>query len=738
MKSFNLCVKFIFLILSLVFYLNCDAQSPESKFNLDFEKNNLKSELPDGWFPWGNYKLLKDSVIVYSGDYSSLIVSDDEGSSFGSIAYRIPARYKGTQIVLEGYMKTENVESGFAGLLLRIDGNGSALAFDNMRKQNIKGTNDWKKYAVTLTYPQGAEYIYVAGILAGKGKAWFDNFTLSIDGKNIQFLEEEKMELSKVQQDNEFDNGSGLNLETLTDEQTNKLFKLGKIWGFLKYYHPLVAKGEVNWDYELFRILPKVTSGDFNSEVLEWINKLGPVLKDETQKDADSEVKLTPSTCWISDRKFIGNELSEVLTEINNSVREYSHYYVSLFPNVRNPNFQNENAYPDMHWDDAGYRLLALFRYWNLIEYFFPYKNLIEKDWDSVLKEYIAKVTEAQNELSYKLTMLQLIGEIHDTHANIWSGDSVLTRFFGANQVPVQVKIIEDKAVVTKIADQLNVDSKIEVGDIITQINGIETGKVIDEKIKYCPASNYPRKLYNVSDRILRTNDNSLTLTLENRETTYVETVNTVPFRGIKFKNTQLKSHSEINENVGYIYPAALNRGEIDTIMNSFLSKKGLIVDLRCYPSDFIVFSLGRFLMSEPVEFVKFSQASLTSPGLFTFTRPLKVGEDNKEYFRGKVAILVDESTLSQAEYTTMALRVAPGAVVIGSTTAGADGNVSTVMLPGNIRTMISGIGVYYPDGSETQRVGIVPDIKIKPTIEAIREGRDEFLEKALEIIGNN
>ena len=142
--------------------------------------------------------------------------------------------------------------------------------------------------------------------------------------------------------------------------------------------------------------------------------------------------------------------------------------------------------------------------------------------------------------------------------------------------------------------------------------------------------------------------------------------------------------------------------------------------------------------MPEPVEFVKFSQASLTSPGLFTFTRPLKVGEDNKEYFRGKVAILVDESTLSQAEYTTMALRVAPGAVVIGSTTAGADGNVSTVMLPGNIRTMISGIGVYYPDGSETQRVGIVPDIKIKPTIEAIRKGLDEFLEKALEIIGNN
>ena len=44
-------------------------------------------------------------------------------------------------------------------------------------------------------------------------------------------------------------------------------------------------------------------------------------------------------------------------------------------------------------------------------------------------------------------------------------------------------------------------------------------------------------------------------------------------------------------------------------------------------------------------------------------------------------------------------------------------------------------IGVYYPDGKETQRIGIVPDIEIKPTIAGIRSGRDELLEKAIELI---
>jgi C-terminal processing protease CtpA/Prc len=82
-----------------------------------------------------------------------------------------------------------------------------------------------------------------------------------------------------------------------------------------------------------------------------------------------------------------------------------------------------------------------------------------------------------------------------------------------------------------------------------------------------------------------------------------------------------------------------------------------------------------------------------------------------------------------------MAFRAAPKVTVIGSTTAGADGNVSPIYLAGDIRTMISGIGVFYPDGKGTQRVGIVPDMVVEPTIEGIKKGKDEVLEKAIQII---
>jgi C-terminal processing protease CtpA/Prc len=41
------------------------------------------------------------------------------------------------------------------------------------------------------------------------------------------------------------------------------------------------------------------------------------------------------------------------------------------------------------------------------------------------------------------------------------------------------------------------------------------------------------------------------------------------------------------------------------------------------------------------------------------------------------------------------------------------------------------------PKGDETQHVSILPDIEVKLTIAGIRLGKDELLEKAIEVIGN-
>lgn len=82
-----------------------------------------------------------------------------------------------------------------------------------------------------------------------------------------------------------------------------------------------------------------------------------------------------------------------------------------------------------------------------------------------------------------------------------------------------------------------------------------------------------------------------------------------------------------------------------------------------------------------------------------------------------------------------MAFGSHPRVTFVGSPTAGADGDIAWVPLPGGYRTAFSGLGVYYPDGRETQRVGIVPDVLVMPTVASIRQAQDEVLKRALELI---
>jgi C-terminal processing protease CtpA/Prc len=722
---------FSFASILLVNILFSQIQAPV--FNLDFEKHSKKDELPNDWIRWGDSELKTDSTNAISGK-NCLFINVKEGESFGSVAYKLPANFKGKKITLEGYMKYENATDGFVGLLIRMDKDGQSVGFDNMQSQKLQGTSEWKKHIVTIDFKENADEIYVAGILVGKGKAWFDNFKVTIDGKPIEKLKPVVKELSVVDKDTEFDAGSNFEITSLNEIQKRNLFVLGKVWGFVKYHHPTIAEGKISWDYELFRMLPKINSQKFDSELVQWINKLG-TFKTTTQKlPKENEIKLLPNTKWISDTNLISSELSVLLQKVNAADRSGSNYYIGLRRRVENPEFTNEKVYSKMEYSDTGIKLLAIFRYWNMIEYFFPNRHLMDENWDAILKEFIPRMVATKDQKEYTFTLLELIGKIQDTHANIWRYNGVISDYFGQNIAPIGLKFVENKAVVVKLYDEFK-DENLQIGDVILAVNGVKVEDWIKNNLKYFPASNYPTQLRDISQRILRTNEQTISLTIENILGQKEVVVNTVKDK--YFPNAAV-SHKIINENIGYIYPGSLKKGEINEIMDKFLDKKGLIVDLRCYPSDFIVFRLSNYLLNEKKDFVKFTAGDIKTPGLFTFRGgEMRVGGKNKNYFKGKVVIIVNEETQSNAEYTTMALRVAPNAIVLGSTTAGADGNVSGITLPGNIFTYISGIGVLTPDGSETQRIGIVPDVKIEPSINGIRVGKDEVLEKAIELINN-
>src|SRR6056297_555304 len=180
-------MKKLALFILTSFIISCQGPT-EQDFTLGFEKQSKGTSLSGGWFKRGNHRVIIDTL-SYSGEKSCKITSTDYGN-FGGIVYEIPARFSGKTIELEGYMKTKNVEEGFAGLLISVVDNNQTLASSRMKDQNITGTNDWQKYSIKLDYPEGVENIFIGGVLKGKGKAWFDDFELSIDGENIQTIKE--------------------------------------------------------------------------------------------------------------------------------------------------------------------------------------------------------------------------------------------------------------------------------------------------------------------------------------------------------------------------------------------------------------------------------------------------------------------------------------------------------------------------------------------------------------------
>ncbi len=120
------------------------------------------------------------------GPYQSIRINREtdipDSPGFGTILQLVNASpYRGMEIRLEASVKTEVSGSGNqAQLWLRIDRPDSQRGFfDNMSDRPIT-SSDWQSYSITGTVADDAENIVFGGFLNGNGKAWFDNFTLSV------------------------------------------------------------------------------------------------------------------------------------------------------------------------------------------------------------------------------------------------------------------------------------------------------------------------------------------------------------------------------------------------------------------------------------------------------------------------------------------------------------------------------------------------------------------------------
>jgi hypothetical protein len=178
-------------------------------------------------------------------------------------------------------------------------------------------------------------------------------------------------------------------------------------------------------------------------------------------------------------------------------------FYVSLVPDVSNPSFDHELAYAQLALPDAGFQLLAVYRFWNIVEYWSPYRDLVGEDWDGVLAQFIPRIALAKNAEAYKRDLLALIAKAHDGHANLWSSLQVRPPV-GDCQLPVQVRFIDSLPVITGAhADPASVNG-LKVGDVITELDGVPVAKLMENWMPYYAGSNEPARLRDVGRSMTR------------------------------------------------------------------------------------------------------------------------------------------------------------------------------------------------------------------------------------------
>jgi hypothetical protein len=148
-------------------------------------------QFPSGWFASGSapkeYEVRIDRTEHYSGKASGFITcKTDQPTGFGTLMQVFKAdKFHGKRVRMTGYVKTEDVAT-WAGLWMRVDGPaGAILAFDNMQDRPIRGTIGWEEYEVVLDVPANSVNISFGLLLAGRGKAWADDFAFEEVGTDV-------------------------------------------------------------------------------------------------------------------------------------------------------------------------------------------------------------------------------------------------------------------------------------------------------------------------------------------------------------------------------------------------------------------------------------------------------------------------------------------------------------------------------------------------------------------------
>jgi C-terminal processing protease CtpA/Prc len=382
--------------------------------------------------------------------------------------------------------------------------------------------------------------------------------------------------------------------------------------------------------------------------------------------------------------------------------------------------------------DDRATRLAVIVLAWNAIQHFYPYFDVVEADWPGALRAALTSAATDPDEVAFVTTLRTLVAAYRDGHGNaIFTGEPPKAT------LPIAWDWVEGKLVVTVGGKEGDVE--VRRGDVVRSIDGRPAAEALAGAELLISAATPQWARHNALRRIAEAAPGSPTaLEIEDADgqVRRVTLRHTAPPRSIQPE--RLPKIHEIRPGVFYVDIDRVTDADFREALPKLEKASGIVFDFRGYPGKIGPNTFFPHLIDHPVTSPQWHVPVLRRPDRegMTFVR----GGEWKlspaaPYLKARRAFITGGGSISYAESCMGIIEHEHLGEIVGGPTAGTNGNINIVKLPAGYSIIFTGMKVLKHDGSRHHGVGIIPTVPTTRTVKGVAGGRDELLEKAVEVV---
>jgi C-terminal processing protease CtpA/Prc len=381
--------------------------------------------------------------------------------------------------------------------------------------------------------------------------------------------------------------------------------------------------------------------------------------------------------------------------------------------------------------DEAG-RAGAVVILWNVLQHFYPYFDVVDVDWDDALTLALAGAVGDDGPREFLNTLNRMLHSIGDAHAEAYH--PVLGELRG---LPIRLAWVEGGVVVVASDDT----ATARPGDRVLRLDGVPAWTLVERKMGYMSGSENWRRHRALSHplRGIGRGIAGTDATLELLRGTHFLRVHRIRDATRLPEERRPPSFEPVANGIVYVDLTEVRLEEVETHIQELADARGVIFDLRGYPKDNDIRLVLSHLSDDVLQSGHWNVPLVSYPD-----RKRTVGWDargrwtlapREPRLRGRAVFLADSRAVSFTESVLGIVEAYGLGDIVGRPTAGVTGNVNTFSLPGGFQVGWTGMKYLRPDSTRYHGIGIRPSVRVRRSAEAIREGRDEDLARAVALL---